>query len=277
MNQQPFLTRSIQYLTLCILTAVPLVGCHDQRPQLSAEFVRYGDMHDAIGQKQHQGRVAMADIVNRPNFYGVGALAGLQGEITILDSVATVTSVAPDGRLQARRLADLQATLLAGQSVEDWTSLMLDEAVSHEHLDETIAAAATDAGLDIATPFMFTIDGEFTDVRLHVINGACPVHARIKNTELAQSERPFELETERLTGALVGVYAADAVGRLTHPATSTHTHLIYEDHETGERVTGHLERVGLAPGAVLRLPKLRVSGATAAARQAQPQEEVPRS
>jgi hypothetical protein len=64
----------------------------------------------------------------------------------------------------------------------------------------------------------------------------------------------------------VGVFAADSVGELTHPATSTHVHLIFEERDTGRLVTGHLERVGLAAGAVLKLPKSSMSGATAAAR-----------
>lgn len=57
-----------------------------------------------------------------------------------------------------------------------------------------------------------------------------------------------------MSGTLVGVYAADSVGRLAHPATKTHTHLIYTDPATGERVTGQVERVGLAKGAALKLP-----------------------
>ena len=55
-------------------------------------------------------------------------------------------------------------------------------------------------------------------------------------------------------GTMVGVYAADAVGKLTHTATSTHAHLVYVDHVTGEQFTGHLERVGVGPDATLRVP-----------------------
>ncbi|MEZ6061883.1 MAG: hypothetical protein R3C19_16180 [Planctomycetaceae bacterium] len=51
-----------------------------------------------------------------------------------------------------------------------------------------------------------------------------------------------------------GIYAADSVGKLTHPATSTHTHVIYTDPKTGIRVTGHVEQIGLAKGAVLKIP-----------------------
>lgn len=265
MNRIPY-CRLAQVLALSVLSPLVLVGCQSEHPRVSTEFVRYGGMHETIGQKQHHGRVGLAEIVKRPHFYGVGALEGLRGEITIQDSAAIVTGVTPDGRLQPLAPADLQATLLVGRSIEEWTNVTLTEAVSHVEFDEIIATTAARMGINTAVPFMFVVDGEFTDVRLHVINGACPVHARMKKLTLDQNERPYELEAERLTGTLVGVYAADAVGKLTHPATSTHVHLVYEDRETGQIVTGHLERVGLAVGAVVKLPKPSMSGATAAAR-----------
>jgi hypothetical protein len=68
---------------------------------------------------------------------------------------------------------------------------------------------------------VFTVEGDFSRVRLHVINGACPMHARLKKITLSKEQRPFEAELERVSGTLVGVYAKDAVGKLTHPATST--------------------------------------------------------
>lgn len=265
MNHIPY-CRLAQLLALSVLSILVLVGCQSQHSRVSTEFVRYGGMHETIGQRQHHGRVGLAEIMKRPRFYGVGALEGLRGEITIQDSVAIVTGVTPDGRLQPLAPADLQATLLVGQSIGQWMNVTLTETVSHVQFDEVIATTAARAGVDTAVPFMFVVDGEFTDVRLHVINGACPIHARMKNLTLDPDEQPHEWEAKRLTGTLVGVYAADAVGKLTHPATSTHVHLIYQDHDTGQIVTGHLERVGLAPGAVVKLPKLSTPGAVAAAR-----------
>ena len=258
--------RQTQLFALSLLSTLVLVGCQSQQRRLSTEFVRYGSMHETIGQKQHQGRVGLAEIVKRPHFYAVGALEGLRGEITIQDSVAMVTGVRPDGSPQSLAPADLQAALLAGQSVEAWTSVTLADAVPHDGFDQAVATMAAGKGIDTAAPFMFMVDGEFTDVRLHVIHGACPVHARMKNITLDKGEQPYEMEAERVSGTLVGVYAADAVGKLTHPATSTHVHLIYEDRETGEIVTGHLERVGLAAGAVVKLPTAGMPGVTASAR-----------
>lgn len=266
MNRSHYRGRVTRLLAQCLLSTILLVGCKTQESRLAPELVRYGSMHETIGQKQHQGRVSLAELTSRPHFYGVGALEGLHGEITVMNSAAIVTGVAPDGRSQSLSAENAQATFLVGQSVDDWTSVTLGEAVSPERFDEMIANTAAGLGFDGATPFMFVVEGEFTDVRLHVINGACPIHARMKNVTLAANERPFELDTKRLAGTLVGVYAVDSVGKLTHPATRTHGHLVYEDRATGQRLTGHLERVGLAPGAVVKIPKSAKSGSPAPAR-----------
>jgi hypothetical protein len=237
-----------------VLVVIMLTGCQANRRLPTTELVTYGGMHETIGQKQHHGRVPLVEILDRPHFYGVGAVEELRGEITILDSVAVVTGGAPDGGLHSLPPAGLQATLLAGRSVPEWTTHVVDEAVLGDRLDATIAVAAEGAGLDRTVPFVFVVEGVLTGVRLHVINGACPVRARIRSLALGEDERPFELEAATLEGTVVGVYAEGSVGELTHPATSTHAHLIWEDGRTGQRVTGHLERFGLAPGAVLKLP-----------------------
>ena len=265
MKRSHFCGRAARLLAHCLVSTTLLVGCQTQESRLAPELVRYGGMHEAIGQKQHQGRVRLAELTSRPHFYGVGALEGLNGEITVMNSAPVVTGVTPDGRSHSLSAENARATLLVGQFVEDWASVKLGEAVPPERFDETIANAAADLGFDGVTPFIFMVEGEFTDVRLHVINGACPIHARMKNVTLAQSERPFELDTKQLSGALVGVYAVDSVGKLTHPATRTHGHLVYQDPKTGDRLTGHLERVGLAPGAVVKLPKSSKNGSLAAA------------
>ena len=56
-------------------------------------------------------------------------------------------------------------------------------------------------------------------------------------------------------GTVVGVYAENSVGNLTHPGTSMHSHLVFTDPSSGLKVTGHLERLGLRSGSQLRLPK----------------------
>jgi alpha-acetolactate decarboxylase len=217
-------------------------------------LVQYGTMREAIGQKQSQGRVALADLAGKEHFYGVGALEGLKGEVTFMDSQPTVTGVTDDGKLAGMDGAALQATMLAGASVPAWRERAIETDTPPADFDRVVRDAAVAAGMDAAKPFVFALEGEFTDVRLHVIHGACPMHARMQKIELPKDQRPFEGEYGAIRGKLVGIYAEDAVGKLTHPATSTHVHLVFTDEASGATVTGHVERAGIAHGATLRLP-----------------------
>lgn len=218
-------------------------------------LIQFGSMHETIGQQQHHGRVRLGDVIREPNFFGVGALAELQGEISILDGKPIVTSIDHRGQLRSRNAdADsLQATLLVGKRVERWHSVQAEQAIGADEVDQWIGKQAAAIGLDSKQPFPFVIEGEFTDVRLHVINGACPLHSRIKNKPIPERQKPYIRENASLSGTVVGIFARDAVGKLTHPATTIHAHLIFSG-EDGEQWTGHLERFGLAAKAKLKLP-----------------------
>lgn len=219
------------------------------------ELVQYGSMHETIGRQQHQGRVSLGELVDRPNFYAVGALEQLQGEVTILASQLFVTCVLPEGTLTSRSdLAEsLQATLLVGGEVPMWTSVPIPEPLSGAALESFILRHAETLGIETKHPFPFLIEGPFSKVRLHVINGACPVHARTRKKPIPQEQQPFEHEFAKLDGQLLGIFAQNAAGKLTHPGTSMHAHLVFVD-DAGQQITGHVEAFQVEGSSTLRLP-----------------------
>jgi len=219
------------------------------------KIIQYGKMREAVGAQQHQGRVQLAQLVERPHFFGVAALEGLAGEVTIHESRITATGVNTDGQLGPVDVSDAEATLLVGAYIPSWTDHVVARDIGPGEVDQYLADVASRAGVDVSRAFVFTADGEFSPVRLHVIHGACPMHARLMKTELPPEQRPFEADLDRVRGTMVGVFAIDAVGDITHPATMIHAHLVFEDRETGKPVTGHIEQIGLVEGAVIRLPQ----------------------
>jgi len=228
----------------------------DDNKNSAGNVIQFGTMHEAIGQQQHQGRVRFADLLKHPHFFGVAALEGLHGEGTIFDGKVTVTTVDDQGQLLPVKLSASakQATLLVGAYVDSWTEHPVPDDVVAESFDQFVADMAVRDGLNVDKPFVFTIEGDVMDVRLHVINGACPIHARLKKIEIPKAQQPFEAELKKVKGTIVGVFAKNTVGRLTHPATSTHVHLLFVDTASGAKVTGHVEQIGVRKGAVLRLP-----------------------
>ncbi len=248
-----------RFLTGSFILGCAVLGFMDISSQAQqgwdGTIMQYGAMHEAIGKQEHHGRIPLNEIANRPHFYGVAALERLRGEVTVFDSNVTITGVSDDGTLQPMSDLKLQATLLVGAYVPTWTECKIETSIPPVVFEDCIRDAATKAGYDISRPFPFTVEGEFSELRFHVINGACPIHARIKSLQLRSEVKPFEAEYPDLRGRLVGIYAKDAVGKLTHPATSTHVHVVFWDERSGGMVTGHVERVGLAKGAVLKLPQ----------------------
>ncbi|QDT78216.1 Alpha-acetolactate decarboxylase [Gimesia maris] len=219
-------------------------------------FVQYGKMHEVIGQQKYQGRVKFTDLTAKPHFYGVAALESLAGEATVLDGQVTLTKLSPDGVLSSEMLSPkTQAALLVGAYVESWTKHPVTKTIKSDDFDSLIEQTAKNAGVNTAEPFMFVIQGEFPKVRFHVINGACPLRARMRKEALPEGKKPYEADLMNITGKLVGVFAKDSVGDITHPATSTHLHLLYKDDKSGEMRTGHVEQVTLEPGAILLLPE----------------------
>jgi alpha-acetolactate decarboxylase len=229
----------------------------DETKSWDGKIVQYGKMREAIGAQQHQGRVLLKKLVEQPHFFGVAALEQLAGEATIHDGKVTITRVDAAGRLEPSDASgtDAQATLLIGAYVPSWTEHNVVKDVGPAEFDQYIADVASRAGIKTSKPFVFTVEGNFTKVRLHVIHGACPMHARLKKIELPKELRPFEADLDNVPGTIVGVSAKDAVGDITHPATSTHAHLLFRDKVSGKMVTGHVEQVGVLKGAIVRLPK----------------------
>lgn len=241
-----------------VLQALLLGGCMVSAANAQEKLNRveqHGSMHETIGEQHHHGRVKLEALLQRPHFFGVGALERLEGEISIFDSKAVVTGVGSDGKpvVLNDRAASLQATLFVGGQVPEWREVFLSDAVDVAKFDQTIAEKAAELGIDTSKPFLFAIEGEFQKVWLHVINGACPLHSRLRKKTIAADQKPIEQDLEQVSGRLIGVHAKDAVGKLTHPATSVHAHLIFTN-DKGELLTGHLEQVGLQKNARLLLP-----------------------
>jgi alpha-acetolactate decarboxylase len=212
-------------------------------------------MHDVMGEGHSEGRVQLAKLTSKPHMYAVAALEGLKGEITLFDSSPTVTDVSADSQLAAVDEKDAQATLLVGAYVSSWKEQSLAQATPAENFDKTMRDEGSKAGLDVSKPFVFRAEGEFTNVRVHVLNGACPMHAKMMGIEIPKDKQPYESEYKTIRGKLVGIYAENSVGTLTHPGQSTHVHLIYKDPSSGRMVTAHVEKIGLPKGAVIDLPQ----------------------
>ncbi len=226
--------------------------------QWDGRLVEWASMREAIGRGDSKARGVFAQLTTRPHFYGIGAVAGLKGEATVLDGRVVATEVSCCGSMipvsrDASR--ELEGTFLLGTYVEQWTTRLLDSELEQLAFEEKLRSLAEEQSWKSASAFPFLLEGELLKAKIHVVNGACPMHARMNEMEVPEEKRAFEKTYDRLPCKVLGFFSDNSVGVRTHPGTSIHAHAIFIDPESGQEFTGHLERFAVVPGATLSLPR----------------------
>lgn len=244
-------SRPARWGAAAILPAVcAAAGCTSTR----SEVHHFGVMREVMREGRTEPRVALSSVVARRHAVGVGALTDLHGEITIIDGEVWIARVV-DGALHSSRAfepIDSFATLLTFSHVDRWREEPLPRAAEGDDLEALVESTARSLGVDTSRPFPVLIEGSAVSIDLHVINGFCP-HAVDPAEAGAQpwfwsSDRPGHV-------LLVGFYAAESEGVMTHHGSSMHLHALVRD---GERtITGHVDRVGAGAGTILRVPAAR--------------------
>ncbi len=220
------------------------------------KLIQYGNMHETLAMKKFAGRVVLADLLKKPNFFAVGALEGLMGEVTIIDGKVVATEVDSNGQAKPVEgpLEKRQATLLLGSYITEWSQIRITTDMSRPEFEAFITAAIAKSDLNPQEPIVFRVSGILNHARMHVIHGACPLHARMNKINLAKESQPYEHTLHKVDATVVAVFAKDAVGKITHPDTQIHAHLVHKV-SAGQAITGHLEDFSVGSGASLWLPK----------------------
>ncbi len=235
--------------TLACALWIGITGCSSSSPAnrcWDGHVYQWGTMHEVLGEGHTQGRVRLDDAVHDADAIGVGALANLQGEVTIMDGHAWIARGSP---ATVESVND-QATLLAMAHVPQWTRTLIETEMTGDQLDAFIRETARSKRIEIDKPFPFIVEGRL-NVVAHVVSGACP-HAN-NSPQPAQVERPpFQIKNE--VGWLVGFYAENGQGSLTHHGSRTHIHVLMQGDQPR---TGHVDSATVAAGAVIRLPVVR--------------------
>ncbi len=220
----------------------------------ATSVAQYGAMRQVMREGQTEPRIRLTDAVAVPHAYGVGALEGLTGEVTIVDGSVWVARVAHAGVDMSgpAPAAQDQATLLTLAHIARWESVPLTTTIEGAALESYIKAAARDMGIDTSKPFPFVIEGDAIRVDLHVINGYCPSAV----DPATMDAQPWVWSSPAPGRAvIVGFYAPDAAGVMTHHGTAVHMHAVVDI--DGRTVAGHVDEAAAGAGAVLRLPSAR--------------------
>ncbi|HIF20505.1 MAG TPA: hypothetical protein EYQ27_01050 [Gemmatimonadetes bacterium] len=211
-------------------------------------------VHGALREIMHMGRtdrrVDLAPMIGRAGLYGLGALEGLGGEVTLWNGQLWLSTPDSQGGAVSGRhdVTTTGATLLVTSEVARWQERPITQAVSFDQLDVFIEREARASGVNVAEAFPFRIEGTPTRLDWHVIDGSkipsgAHGHEAHMRTAVRGSlaARPVQI---------LGFYSPKHHAIFTHHDTNTHAHVIGRNPVT----TGHVDHVDLAPGARLLLP-----------------------
>ena len=197
----------------------------------------YGAMREVMRDGDDRGRVVLSEVTT-PFSVGVGALEGLAGEVTIVDGEALVAQ--RDGervRMRAPRTGEQAALLLVGE-VRAWRELPLPDCADYATLEEHVAEALREAGMDPGEPTPVRVVGRAERLQMHVVAGACPIAA-------PNGPAPWRFDGRAEAVTLVGFFVEGAVGVLTHHSRCSHLHAI-----AGGKA-GHLDDISLRDARLL--------------------------
>lgn len=257
-----------------LLAAVATAGA--LASALPFDFVHFGNFQRMMHTGDTSGKVALADLPQEPGRWGVGATAGLKGEIVQVDGKLLVSlGTDPKGSVQAPQAGE-QAVLFASGVVRDWVSVRLPADMTQSGFETFLVQEAQRIGLSPDQPFAFRVEGRFPQLIWHVLTGESPAAghgghgakashgghgghgahgAQASHGGHANKQSGMRVfDQPGRSGQLVGIYSGAALeGAVSHPGERTHIHFV----DAEVTVSGHVDAYSVGAGAVLMLPAPR--------------------
>jgi len=242
---------------LIVLSCLPASSDGTYSPS-SSEVRVDGTLHRIMHDGDFSSAVEITSSFVASTTFGVGAVAGLMGEITILDGRVWVSSVVDDEiRTQVIEpktdgidpaLNTVKAALLVSTDVNAWHPFVLSTDASLAVVSKEIRAHADAIGLD--HPIVFRVVGDLPEFEGHVIDGSQVTSAMSHDErhEKAVIRKQFASQS----GTLVGFVSTEHEGVFTHKGESIHVHAALEGSgatihvDSGELPTGTTIELGLA-------------------------------
>lgn len=223
---------------------VGLVACSAADPKPKVEVSTWGTMREVLRNGESHGRVQLVGFGSAASI-GVGALADLAGEVTIVDGRILVArgrdATGADSFPNIRDAIDGDAAaLLVSADVSAWDEIPIGACADYDQLEQVVAKHLRARGHDLTQPQPIRVRGRAPKLAIHVIAGACPIAN-------PNGPKPRRFEGSVDSVELVGFYVEGAAGRFTHHNHSSHLHAV-----AGPRM-GHLDDVALED-AVLFVP-----------------------
>lgn len=234
----------------CATTAVPAVK--------EGLVEHYGAQKTIFDTGKAEGKVPLAAMSGANAAYGVGAYAGLDGEITVYEGKPYVTKVRGNG-FTMDNSQDGSAIFSAWTKNTQWRDEPVPaEVKTYLDLQRFVKARAAAAGIDTGMPFPFLLTGTPAELKWH-INVDLTEGKAIDKKLFAKSKANYVMKNQPVD--IVGFYSEKHPGVFISayaPAikekdvkNTIHIHLVSKDGKSA----GHIDNLAFTGGMTLRLPK----------------------
>jgi acetolactate decarboxylase len=216
----------------------------DENRAYTVEWV--GEMMRVHREGDASPKVALADVARGAGRFAIGPVAGLRGEITVIDGEAHIATAA-DNAEHVTQDWEQRAPFLVYGTVNAWKEVAAPvHAASIADIEAWLPVAAQAQGLDVEQPIPFKIETTSSRIDYHIIaNDAAGYQTMRPHKEL---QKPFVLENK--PAVLIGVYSTKHAGIFTHHGSSSHIHVVSQD----GRHSGHVDALTPGPDAKYFLP-----------------------
>ncbi|MCX7149250.1 MAG: acetolactate decarboxylase [Rhodocyclales bacterium] len=204
--------------------------------------------------------VPVSVMASEADFFGVGAVEGLDGEITVFKGKPYVAKVRGDG-YTIDHLIDHGTVFGVWTSQSKWRDEPIPaEVKGYLDLQNFVKARAAAAGIDVSKPFPFQLAGTPAEVKWHINvdrTGGKPITPELfakSKANYVVKNQPMDIigfYSEKHPGIFISAYAP-AVPKESGLKNAIHIHLLSRDGKSA----GHIDNLTLAPGMILRLPQM---------------------
>jgi acetolactate decarboxylase len=207
-----------------------------------------GALRDTHGGDTH-ANVRLADLPRSADLYAVGPVAGLAGEITIVDGKLLLAEV-EHGKIKTRSDYSKGASFLVWATVPQWRAAVPVGASigSQADLEKVIEAKAREAGLGVGQPFPFLLKGSFDNVKYHVVRP--PQGGAGHGGAVGPADSALNAEATGKSATVVGFFSRNHEGVFTHRGSHAHLHVVLENGDSG-----HVDELRVGPDVQLLLPR----------------------
>lgn len=235
---------------LLILPGILLwsVSCMETSTQNTADGVKsYGNRQAMINNNDLNGKVRLDSVVGKEDFYALGPVAGLLGEITVYDSEVSVSSI-QDGKPAIVSSEGVEAIFLLVGHQKEWVGVRTDEELQGlDAVENYVRRLLEENNIDLDTALVFRIEAQVPLLEYHIIYKKDSVPHTIQ--EHRKAKQKFWLRDEKIK--LVGFWVDESrVGKLTHPGKRTHLHFIHADNS----VSGHIDDIVVPVNSMVFIP-----------------------